>query len=63
MRLETEIEDDIHTPMRTRSKDTISIITDGVDDVLDSINRSRREDNMLRLDDMDRIEVCIEEAG
>lgn len=47
----------IHTPMWAGSEDAVAIVTNGVDDVLDSINGSRCKDNVLRPHGVDGIEV------
>ena len=49
--------------MWTGSKDTVSIVANGVDYILDSVNCSRCKHDMLRLHSVDWIKVCVEEAS
>jgi len=49
--------------MWTGREDTISIVANGVDHILNGINRPGCEYNVLRLYSMDGIEVCIEKAS
>jgi hypothetical protein len=47
--------------MRTRNKNTVSIVANSVDHVLNSISRACCKNDMLRPHGMNRIEVSIEE--
>lgn len=53
----------VHTPVGAGSKDTVAVVADGVDDIFDGVGSAGCKDNVVGLDCVDGVEVCVEEGG